>query len=222
MRVLKPAILLLFVFIAAGAAQTAARRTVRAIGEATVAVTPDQARMSFAVETRGTTAQEASASNASQTAAVISALAAALRNDGSIRTINYSINAIYGPQQTLTGYLAVNTVELTLTNLARVGEILDTGTKAGATRVSGLSFGLRDPEPARLQALRQAAVKARARAEAMTIGLGLRLGAIVSIDEGGVPARIVEVTRETATTVTPIEVGNVSVTASLVLEIEIQ
>jgi uncharacterized protein len=202
-------------------AQTSTRRTVRAIGEATVTITPDQVKMSFAVETRGSTAQEAAAANANQTGAVLGALAAVLRSDGSIRTLGYSLHAVYGSQQTLTGYQAVNTVEVTLHNLARTGEVLDAGTKAGANRVAGLVFGLKDPEPARLSALRQAAAKARARAEAMAIGLGLRLGAILNIEEGGV-ARIVELDRSGApAAATPIEVGNVSVTATLILEMEI-
>lgn len=208
-------------------AQTAKRGTVRSVGEATVYVAPDQVKISFSVETRANTAQDAAALNASQTAAVLGALTALLKNDGSIRTSGYSLSPIYNYPQNqpavLAGYSATNTVEVTLTDLSRVGQMLDAGTKAGATRISGLTFGLRDPEPVRLQALRQAALRARAHAEAMVTGLGLRLGAIVNIDEGSAPPRVVTVDRSTtgATTTTPIEPGSVSVTATLIMEIEI-
>jgi uncharacterized protein YggE len=216
---------------AAGSAVTAQtttpRRTVRAVGDATVAVTPDQATMSFSIETRAQTAQDASASNASMTAAVLGALTAALSSDGTIRTTGYSINPIYtypaNSAPVLNGYQAVNTVELTLTKLSRTGELLDIGTKAGATRVSSLSFGLKDPEPARLQALRQASALARSHAEAMVTGLGLHLGNVIHLDEGGAPPRVISPMASagaTATT-TPIEVGPVSVTATVVMEIEI-
>ena len=208
-------------------AQTITRRTVRAVGEATIATTPDQAVLSFSVEIRALTAQDASSTNASLTAALLGALTATLKADGTIRTTGYSINPIYNyPQNAspvLSGYQATNTVEVTLTNLARVGEILDVGTKAGATRVAALSFTLKDPEPVRLQALRQASVRARSHAEAMVTGLSLRLGNIVNIDEGGTPPRVTvsDARGATAATTTPIEVGSVSVTATLIMEIEI-
>lgn len=211
---------------ATGQTTTTLRRTVRALGNATISVTPDQAKMSFSVETRAQTAQDASSSNASQTAAVLGALSAVLGKDGTIQTTGYSINPIYTyPQNSapvLTGYQAVNTVELTLTNLSRTGEMLDTGTKAGATRVSSLTFGLKDPEPASLQALRQASALARSHAEAMVTGLGLHLGNVLHIDEGGTTPRVVTgVGDAAAAPTTPIQIGPVSVTATLTMEIEI-
>jgi uncharacterized protein YggE len=210
-------------------AQVATTRvpSVRAIGEATITATPDLAKLSFSVETRGATAQEASAANATQTTGLLAALRSAIGPGADIRTINYSINPIYsypsGSAPVLTGYAATNTVEVSLTDLSIAGKVLDTGTQGGATRVTTLSFTLRDPEPVRLRALRQAATQARSHAEAMVTGLGLRLGSIIGIDEGGTPPRVISSDRTTAVgaPTTPIEPGNVSVTATLVMEIEI-
>ena len=113
---------------------------------------------------------------------------------------------------------------MTTTNLSQVGKLLDTGTQAGATRVQGITFGLKDPEPLRLQALRQAAQKARTHADAMASGAGLHLGNVLALDEGGSVPRVITpvlTAAPTAGTTTPIDPGTVSVTATVNMEIEL-
>jgi uncharacterized protein YggE len=69
--------------------------------------------------------------------------------------------------------------------VAAVGRLLDQAFKLGANTVNGVSFTLKDPEPARTEALRLATAQARGRATAMASALGLRLGQVVSLIEGG-------------------------------------
>jgi uncharacterized protein YggE len=210
------------------AAQTTARRSiVRALGDATLTSTPDVVHVGFAVETRAQTADEAASSNATRTAALLTALRGLLGARADIKTTGYSLNAIYtypqGGTPVLAGYTATNSIDVTLTDLTQVGRVIDTGVQAGANRVQTLQFLLRDPEPVRAQALKQAVQKARAHAEAMAAGVNARLGPVIAIEEGGA-VRVVSTDRMAgvaAGATTPIEPGSVNVYANVVVEFEL-
>ena len=217
----------LLISLAAGCAgQTIPRRSiVRAQGDATVTSNPDQAHVGFAVETRAQTAEEAASTNATRTAALLAALRALLGARADIKTTGYSLNAIYtyppGGTPVLAGYTATNSIDVTVTDLALVGRVIDTGVQAGANRVQALQFQLRDPEPVRAQALKLAVQKARAHAEAMASGASARLGTVIAIEEGGA-VRIVSSDRTLAAgATTPIEPGSVNVYANVVVEFEL-
>lgn len=198
---------------------------VRGIGQATVSAMPDKATVDLAVETRAATAQDAASQNATITAAVLTAVQAILGTGDNIHTLNYSLNPVYtnppnGGPATLTGFSVSNTVEVDTGNLALVGKIIDTGVQAGATRVLGLTFGLKDPDPLRQQALQQATVQARAHATTMVTAAGLRLGSVILIVEG-TTAVPVGTTVAAASAATPIQPGTVSVTATVTMDFQI-
>lgn len=204
---------------------TAAKPSVRAYGTGNVASAPDQATAYFSVDTRATTAQDAAAQNASQTSAVIAALQALLGATANIQTVNYSLSPIYSSSTggtTITGYTVSNTVQATITTLGSVGRTIDTAIQAGANRVQSLVFGLKDPEPVQLQALRQATQRARTHAEAMVGGAGFHLGAVLTITEGTVvtPVTSRDLTAS-ATATTPILPESVNVIATVTMEFEI-
>jgi uncharacterized protein YggE len=101
--------------------------------------------------------------------------------------------------------------------------VIDAAVQAGATNIQSLRFGLKDPEPARRQALRLATEQARADAAAIASGLGASLGDVISVEESGaitvreaVPGRA-----DAAATQTPIEPGDVDVRASVVIQVAI-
>ncbi len=223
----RTAILLLSICLSLPAQVAQRRPTVRAVGDATITSTPDQATVSFAVDSRAATAQAVAADNATATNAVLAALRAIASGISDIHTTNYSLNPVYtypanGGAGTLTGFQASNTIQVTITNLAIVGQVLDVGTQAGATRVQTLTFGLKDPEPLRLQALRQAASRARAHADAMTGGAGLHTGSVIAMDEGGTTPQPVNGLGATAAApTTPILPGTVTVTATVIMDFEI-
>ena len=53
-----------------------------------------------------------------------------------------------GRAPTLTGYELANIVEVTVRDLAKLGEVVDRTLAAGATSMDGLSFRVADPAPA--------------------------------------------------------------------------
>jgi uncharacterized protein len=225
--------LFLFAFSTASLpAQIPARRSVvQASGEASVFVPPDQVRVDASVTTQGRTAQDASAQNATQVAAVLAALGQLLGPNADIKTINYFVGPNYqyppnGGTPTLINYTATNTVEVTLGSTTLAGPVIDTATQAGATTVGGLRFSLKDSEPARLQALQMATQQAKSHADAMANALGAKTGAVVSLQEGAQVAIPVFVGVAGAAgaaggTPTAVEPGMIEVQASVTLQAEL-
>lgn len=202
------------------------RRVIRAYGEATVAVRPDVAHVSVGVLTQAATASEAATRNAEQAAAVIAAVRSLLGNNAEVRTVSYTLGPVYsypsGGQPQLTGFSANNVVEATVSDLALIGRVVDTAIQAGANRVERLQMGLKDDDSVRAQALRQAGQRARVKAEAIAVGLGVKTGAVLAAYEGvqPVPVAANRATAELAATSTPVEPGTVDVRASVTLELE--
>jgi uncharacterized protein YggE len=208
-------------------AQTAPmRRVVRAYGEGSVSLRPDYARVSVSVVTQARTAQEAAAENAARAQTVIDQLRSALGSGAEIRTASYSLTPNYsspgpGQQPVLVGFTAINVVEVGIADVNATGRIIDTAISAGASRVDGLRLTIKDEEPPRAQALRLAGQKARARAEAIAAGLNVRLGQVLTAEEGVSYRPIPVDIRTTAPTTTPVETGTLDVHATVTLEIEI-
>jgi len=205
--------------------------SIRAFGEGVVSIRPDQVRVSVSVTTRGNTAEESASENATKVTAVLAALRTLLGPNADIRTTSYSVTPLYryapNVEPVLTGYSTTNTIEVTSADLSVAGKVIDTATQAGATTIAGLRFGLRDAEPSRIQALRMATQQARAHAEAIAQGLNVRLGGVISADEGFSVRSLPTVDSRTATGAgagsapTPVESGMIEVHATVTLELEI-
>jgi uncharacterized protein YggE len=206
--------------------QTATRpASITAVGDATVSITPDLALVDVGVVTQAATAQEATLGNANQAGAVIGALKGLLGATANIKTISYSLSPVYnnppaGQSATIIGYMVTNIVEVTLTDLAQVGKVIDTATQSGANRVQGVSFGLQDRNPATAQALKTAAARAKGQVDAIASGLNLHTGAVLHASQG-VNAVSPVVFGAAAAAATPIETGLVVVQASVTLEVAI-
>jgi uncharacterized protein YggE len=206
--------------------QVTTRRSVRAIGEGSISVQPDVARVSLGVVTQADTAGQAASENATRASAVIDQLRALLGSGAEIRTASYSLTPNYGYQSggapaAIVGFTATNIVEALVADLSLIGRVIDTGIQAGANRVDSLRLTLNDEEPSRAQALRQAGQKARARAEAIAAGVGVRLGQVISAEEGVSYGVIPLDARATTAATTPIQPGSLEVRANVTLEIEI-
>lgn len=208
-------------------AQFGPRPTVRALGQASVSVPPDQAQIDVNVTTQGATAQEASGNNAKQATAVLAALGMLLGPNADLKTINYFVGPIYknatgGGPEVIVGYNASSTVEITLSDLSFAGPVIDTATQAGATWTGGLRFALKNSDPAHIQALRAATLQARAHADSMAMALGRTVGAVTSIQEAAaIAVQPIYLAGAAAATNTPVEPGLIQVQASVTLDAEL-
>jgi uncharacterized protein YggE len=198
-------------------AQTTA--TIQAQGAATLSASPDQVQISVSVITDGSTAQAAAQANATLSTTVQNALKA-LNPAPTIQTVGYSVYPRYASQgQTVAGYTASNTIQVTSTDLSSTGNLIDTASQAGANSVGGLTFSLQNPDPLKQQALTQAAKQARGHADAIAAGLGGKTGAVVSAEEGSTYTPVYAGVAAAATT--PIQTGQVSVTANVTITFQL-
>jgi uncharacterized protein YggE len=210
-------------------AQVPHQPVVRASGDATISVRPDQARVNIGVVTESATAEEAGAQNAEHTTAVIAQLRSLLGDKADIHTTSYSLNPNYhyqpnGGSPTITGYTANNTVQVRIDDLKMVGKVIDAVTANGANAINGIQFDLRDEKPVRTEALKQAALNARANAEAIAAALGVRVVGLASAETSDVqvPRPMMALAQvQKAAVATPVEPGTVDVRAQVQVTLEV-
>jgi uncharacterized protein YggE len=160
---------------------------VQATGEATISAKPDQVVIDIGVVTQGATAATVAAQNAKQTDAVLADLHKILAATDQLKTTSYSVKPDYqtpkpGATATIGGYTATNVVEATLGDLTQVGKVIDAVLQSGAKNIQKLQFALKNPQAARSQALREAAIQAKANAEAIAAGLGVHMVRVLSAE----------------------------------------
>ncbi|HWN98857.1 MAG TPA: SIMPL domain-containing protein [Blastocatellia bacterium] len=236
-RILK-AVLIIFAAAAAPAEELAQepaarplRSTIRVTGEATVSTNPDQAEINIGVVTQAATGQAAASQNAQKQDAVLAELRKMMGAAADIKTISYSLSPNYrypkeGGQPSITGYTATNIVQVKTGNLTQVGKIIDVVTQSGANTIQSLRFKLKDEQVVRAQALGEAAIKARGKADALASALGLKILRVLQIEEAGVATPMPINTRAymaeaNAAVSTPVEPGTIEVHATITLTVEI-
>ena len=203
---------------------------VRATGEATRSAKPDRAQISIGVVTQAPTAQEASNQNAAKTTQVLDAMKRALGAGGEVKTSGYSITPEYSYPKNeaprITAYRAANAVLVTIDDLGLVGKIIDRAASSGANSMAGISFTLQNDEAIRGQALAEAAVKARANAEAIARALNLQIVGVLeaqSTEAPGIRPLFTPVAEKAMARVeTPIETGTLDIHASVSVTLEVR
>ncbi len=218
----------------AGGMQSDARKLTRVLisGDSIVQVQPDTAILNVSVVTQARRALEAQQQNANQSDAVVKALKAAAGAGAEVKTSGYSLQPIRvykeGQPPTITGYEARNSVMVVLSDLTKVGAVIDATAQAGANDLSGITFTLRQDRPARDRALAEATREAINKAQVIASALGGRVVRIVEVQEEGIqrPQPIFQdqmQTRAMMAAQTPIEVGTLDITSrvQLIAEVEV-
>ncbi len=181
-----------------------------------VQVTPDRARISLGVETEANSAREASQQNAALQTKIIAALRAAGIPQASIRTTGFNVapKQEYIPETRtwrIDGYRVSNIVVVLVEPVAKVGEIIDAALGAGANRVAGLNFEIKDATSAREAAMKQAVERARREADIVAAAAGGRIVGLIEISvnsfEPSPPRPMMEMARMGQDASTPISEG---------------
>lgn len=173
------------------------RLTVSAEGK--LNVPPDKAVLSFAVETVGEKLAKVQEENQDRMARVLKECQQLEIASKFIQTTSLNVIPEYPPpprrssggslEQTIPriiGYRVVHQVNVEVRNLDIVGKVVDRVLKVGANRFSGISWGLQDEQPNKLQVLQLAASKAQTKADTLAQSLKLKLDRIMKVMEGGV------------------------------------
>jgi uncharacterized protein YggE len=161
---------------------------------------------------------------------VIAALTSAGIAKRDIQTRNYAVYPEYAPpapneqEPKLRGYRVSNVVSVHVTELSRVGSLLDQALAAGANRVDQVRFGLSRQDAVQAEALRQAVARARKSAEVLAAALNVKLGAVLdanTVTEPPVlyPARMAmtEMAADSRAATTPIQPEEQTVQAKVTL-----
>lgn len=193
-------------------------------GTGRVAVVPDVADLRLGVSVTRPTVDAARANAAATMEAILGAVDAAGVPRRDVRTALLSVQPRYdyrdGKPPTLTGYELANVVEVTVRDLARLGDVVDGTLAAGATSMDSLSFRVDDPAPAEREARILAMAAARARADVLAEAAGLTIDGVTGIVEGAAvpppgPRMKAERMMMAADVATPVEAGSQEVSVSV-------
>ncbi|RPI82986.1 MAG: DUF541 domain-containing protein [Chloroflexi bacterium] len=206
-------------------AQEAAPGSVTVSGTGTAQASPDVAFVTVGVQTEAEEASAALAQNNEQMDQLIAALTEAGIAREDIQTQFFQLYPQYqGPttpegQPELSGYVAVNTVQVRVENLSELGNLLDIAVEAGGNLIQNVRFEISDQDALLEQAREEAFNNARSKAEQLAGLAGSELGSVISINESGISQPFPlglgggDVTAEQAAV--PIEPGSQTVSASI-------
>lgn len=180
-------------------AAESAPRQLLVSGEGEIWLAPDMAVLQLTVSREATTAREALDANSAAMQQVLDAMRKSGVADRDLRTSQFNIQPRYHypsreqdggqAQPTIVGYQVINSLEVRVRDIDRVGGILDQAVSLGVNQDGQIQFTNADPREAvtaaRVAAVQDALGKARTLAEAA----GLKLGEVLEISEqSGSPA----------------------------------
>ena len=167
-----------------------------------IQLAPDTAIVNLAVETAGKTFELVSGENQTKMHRVMKKLMEMGIPKERIQTTSFDVSPRYAPiprrrsneyqepkAPKIIGYTARNTINVEIHDLEKVGRVVDKALQAGANRFSGVQWILRDRHPVYLRALNIAAKNAKEKAQTLAKALGISLGRLQTVQEGGVHVR---------------------------------
>lgn len=171
------------------AEQVKERKTITVQGASSVTAAPTIAYVSIGVTTFNKNAATAQGENAVKMDRVYKTLASLGIKKDKIKTLNYNISPRYDYKNnvaTLAGYNVINSIRVTVMDLKKVSDVLDMTVKEGVNQSNSISFGVTDEERDRLylQALSQAFVNAKEKANTIATAAGITISKPANIIEG--------------------------------------
>jgi uncharacterized protein len=161
------------------------QRTITVTGTGKVTLTPDLAYISIGVRTENASAKDAVSANNSQAQAVIAAIKGFGVADKDIQTTNFSIypQPQYDTNGKQTGiiYMVDNTVYVTIRDLSKLGDLLDSTVSSGANNINNIEFDVADKTGALSQARLAAVADAKKQADELTKATSVVLGQVQTI-----------------------------------------
>lgn len=195
-------------------------------GIGTVKAKPDMATIILGVETQDENLKVAQEKNSK----IANELILTLKNMGvkekDIQTIDYSVDKIYDyidGERVFKGYKVTNKIEVTVRDIKKLGEIIDSAIEVGANIVNKIEFGLSNKYAYYDKALSLAVENAISKAK--------NIGNTVGANVNEIPLRVEEVSYNTCytprepslrtpETTTPIETGELEIKARAIAEFQ--
>jgi hypothetical protein len=201
-------------------ADTPASNTITVSASGKISQVPDVARVSLGVSQTKPTVKAARDAAATRMTSIISAMKALGIADADIQTVGLNLYPQYsnGSPGHIVGYTVSNQIQITVRNLDKADDVVDTATAKGATEVDGIAFDIADPAKALNDARVSAIAAAQVSAAAMATAAHVSLGSVVSITDGTLPSPIMyggAIRTFAAAAATPIQPGTQDVSATV-------
>jgi len=209
------------------------KRTLSVTGNGKADASPDVAYLTLSVETMAKNASQAVKDNAETTNKVLDVIKAKLGKTDKVSTAGYSLAPVYEyNNQTnkteFNGYRSSNKIIVESHSLKELGTIIDATAQAGLNNIESLSFDTTKRDEFRREALTRAVKDAKTTAETLANAAGVKITRILQLSPSfdyPVPVyRDYAMAKEAtpAAPPTPIEPGDISVSASVNIVFEIE
>jgi len=151
---------------------------------------PDLALTTFSVVTEAKTVAEAMQENTAKMNAVTVFVKSQGVEEKDLKTANFSISPRYEwreetGERVLVGYEVSQSLQVKIRDLARIGDIVQGATEAGANQVSDLQFTIDNEDVLKEEARTQAIDEAKIKAKNLAAALDIRLIKIINFSENG-------------------------------------
>ena len=177
----------LVMLLTAAAAQAESKISVSGTGE--IRVSADTAVISLGVNARDKDVLKAQQKVNESIAAIRAALTEQGISEENINTEFINIYVTYDyrdDQEEVEAYNASSTLAIKVTEMDKVGALIDAAFSAGANTLNGISFSASDTSEAKAEALREAVADAKNKADVLAEASGLKITGIESLSEDGV------------------------------------
>lgn len=209
------------------------KRTLSVTGNGKIDASPDVAYLTLSVETTSKNASQAVKDNAATTNKVLEVIKAKLGKEDKVSTAGYNLSPIYEynnqtNKSEFSGYRASNRIIVEAHNLKELGNIIDATAQAGLNNIESLTFDTTKRDEFRREALTRAVNDAKSTAETLAKAAGVKITRILQLSPSfdyPVPVyRDYAMAKEAAPAAppTPIEPGDISVSATVNIVFEIE
>lgn len=213
----------------ASASGAAFQRSITATAQGVVYLVPDMARIFIGVHSQAASVTDALTDNNAKAQAVADALVALGVDPKDIQTSSFSIypQQQYGPNGEIVGttiYNVDNTVNVTVRELTKLGEMLDSVVSQGANSINGIEFSLQNKEEALKNARKLAIENAKVQAAEIAEAAGVTLGSIITVNINSLNTSTPMYDRVAAQggSEVPISAGQLAITVEASVTYEIQ
>lgn len=207
--------------------------TITVSADAKVPTSPNIARIQVGLVSEGTSVEQAQTANTTKMNAITQALKDLNIEAKDLQTSGYSIEPKYdysANTSRIVGYTVNQQVEVTVRDLARVGDVIARVGERGANRVGGLQFTVEDPDEIQAEARTKALEEAKEKAQKIADALDVDLVRVVDFSEGGVSEPVpkyyamdaAQMGRGGAAPVPDVQTGSLDVHASVTVTYEIR
>ena len=211
--------------VGAPTTDTTTPHTITVTGTGTISIVPDIARVGVGVTVAKSTVRDARAAAAASMSSIIAALKGLGIDDKDLQTTSIDLSPRYasGSSAKIIGYTISEQLQVTVRDLDKAGDVVDTATAKGANEVNGLWFDVSDPAKAQNDARQAAVAAARSSAQALASAGGVTLGSVISIADsspsfvgyGAYPKAFA------ADAATPVQPGSQDLTATVTVVFEL-